>query len=176
VCFVEHKIINIKKKFQAKKYPDVQFVCFSNSKTQKQFITEQAKERGISNLKVVKADINDMSLEALGENERFDRCVSIECLVSCTVKKMFSPPQANCTTRQEHSKNYEEIFARVRGMLNPNGRCFFQLLCHRKSNLLWWLAVDFILYAGEYSYHMSNDSWMGRNFFTGAKLRPPTSF
>jgi cyclopropane-fatty-acyl-phospholipid synthase len=119
--------------YAAKKYPDVQFVCFSNSKTQKQFIMEQARERGISNLKVLKADINDMSLETLGEKERFDRCVSIECL--------------------EHSKNYEEIFARVRGMLHPNGRCFFQLLCHR-----------------EYTYHMSNDSWMGRNFFTGGTI------
>ena len=44
-------------------------------------------ELGISNLKPVKLDINQISLQNLGEEKPFDRVVSIECL--------------------EHSKNYE---------------------------------------------------------------------
>jgi cyclopropane-fatty-acyl-phospholipid synthase len=116
--------------YAAEKFPKIQFVCFSNSETQIAFIAARAKEKNLKNLKPVRVDINNLSLDALGETEVFDRAVSIECL--------------------EHSKNYEEIFARLKGMLNPKGRCFFQLLCHR-----------------EYSYSMRNDSWMGRNFFTG---------
>jgi cyclopropane-fatty-acyl-phospholipid synthase len=119
--------------YAAKKYPQIQFVCFSNSSTQIAFIKSQALELGITNLKPVKLDINNLSMDALQESEPFDRVVAIESL--------------------EHSKNYEEIFQRVTRLLTPSGMCFFQLLCHR-----------------EYSYPMQDDSWMGRNFFTGGVI------
>ena len=60
----------------AQKFPGVQFVCFSNSATQQAFISGQAEEKGLKNLKAKRMDINNMSLEALGETELFDRAIS----------------------------------------------------------------------------------------------------
>eukprot|EP00667_Euglena_gracilis_P013194 EG_transcript_13602 len=98
--------------YAAGRYPHVQFVCFSNSRTQIAAIKAKAAERGLANLKAVKLDINDLSLASLEETQPFDRVVAIESL--------------------EHSKNYEEIFHRVAKMVTPQALCFFQLLCHRE--------------------------------------------
>jgi len=98
--------------YAAKKYPHIQFVCFSNSRTQIAFVTQRAADLGLKNLKPVKLDINELSLAALGEAAPFDRVVAIESL--------------------EHSRNYAEIFQRLTTMVTADAFCFFQLLCHRE--------------------------------------------
>ena len=70
------------------------------------------EQRGIKNLKPVRLDINGLSLQALGEREKFDRVISIECL--------------------EHSRNYKEVFAAVCRMVTPDAVMFVQILCHRE--------------------------------------------
>jgi cyclopropane-fatty-acyl-phospholipid synthase len=147
--------------FNAKTYPKLKFMCFSNSQTQIEHIRKQAAERGLNNLIPFCLDINtfcfqekpglDLSvlneqvkeqarargIEAKATDEKgvafFDRVVSIECL--------------------EHSCNYARIFKRLADCLKKDGLMFVQILGHR-----------------EYTYFMSNDSWMGRNFFTGGTI------
>lgn len=142
--------------FMAQQFPKLNFRCFSNSQTQVKHIKATAAQRGLTNLKPFCMDINvfctqtgpGLDLAMLDQEDRerdgakgkaekgtvlFDRVVSIECL--------------------EHSRDYEQIFARISNILKDDGLMFVQILCHR-----------------EYTYFMSNDSWMGRNFFTGGTI------
>lgn len=54
--------------------PNSQITAFSNSKTQKIYIDEKAKEKGFKNLIVITGNVVDYEFEP----ESFDRVVSIE--------------------------------------------------------------------------------------------------
>src|SRR6218665_2208596 len=93
--------------FMAAQVPASRFTVVSNSRTQKQHIDQQAKERGIGNLEVITININDLAL-----NKTFDRVVSVE---------MF-----------EHMRNYRELMGRIAGWLKPNGKLFVHIFTHRE--------------------------------------------
>ena len=123
--------------YAARRFPRCEFVCFSNSATQIAHITRTAAERGLHNVRALRLDINTLSaatLQARGVLPRpFDRVFACESL--------------------EHSRNYETLFRRIREIVDPAGRLFFQVLGHRS-----------------YTYLMDSSSWMGRNFFTGGTI------
>ncbi len=89
----------------AEQYPGCEVVSVSNSGPQKAFIDARAAERGLKNVTVITADINDFSTTA-----RFDRVVSVE---------MF-----------EHLRNYARILERIEGWLAPEGKLFIHIFCH----------------------------------------------
>lgn len=93
--------------FMAATFPQSRFTVVSNSRTQKQYIDEQAKLRGISNLKVITSNINEFSLD-----QSFDRVVSVE---------MF-----------EHMRNYQKLMALVAGLLKPDGKLFVHIFTHKE--------------------------------------------
>ncbi len=90
----------------AERYPDSEFVGVSNSHSQREAILATAHVRGIANLRIITADINDFAT-----NERFDRIVSIEML--------------------EHTRNWRSVFSRIAGWLRPDGQFFMHVFCHR---------------------------------------------
>ncbi len=90
----------------ASRYPRSEVTAVSNSSGQRQHIEAEAARRGLDNLRVITADMNDFDID-----ERFDRIVSLE---------MF-----------EHMRNYRRLFARVRDWLVPGGRFFMHIFCHR---------------------------------------------
>ncbi|MGZ4033841.1 MAG: SAM-dependent methyltransferase [Bacteroidia bacterium] len=92
--------------FMAKKFPQSNFTVISNSRTQKIFIDEQAKQRGISNLTVMTVNINDFSID-----KTFDRVVSVE---------MF-----------EHMRNYQKLMQLVANCLKPDGKLFVHIFTHK---------------------------------------------
>ncbi len=93
--------------FMADKFPDSHFKVVSNSRTQKQYIDQQAAERGLKNIEVITADMSVFSI-----NETFDRVVSVE---------MF-----------EHMRNYEKLLAKVAGFLNDKGKLFVHIFTHKE--------------------------------------------
>ncbi|KXZ45644.1 hypothetical protein GPECTOR_52g44 [Gonium pectorale] len=93
--------------FAAARYPASTFTAVSNSATQKAFIDEEAKKRGITNLNVMTANMVDF--EAPGEP--YDRVVSIE---------MF-----------EHMKNYKSLLKKVSSWMRPGGKLFVHIFVHR---------------------------------------------
>ena len=112
----------------AESFPDSRFTAVSNSASQRGFIEAEAAERGLENLTVVTADMNDFATEA-----RFDRVVSLE---------MF-----------EHMRNWRALLGRVRDWLEPGGRLFMHVFCHRDH---------------PYPYEESGaDDWMSHYFFAG---------
>ncbi len=93
--------------FMAEKFPQSNFTVVSNSRTQKIYIDEQATQRGIKNLTVITANINDFVID-----KTFDRVVSVE---------MF-----------EHMRNYEKLMHKVSTFLKPNGKLFVHIFTHKE--------------------------------------------
>ncbi|RZM29750.1 MAG: class I SAM-dependent methyltransferase [Pedobacter sp.] len=91
--------------FMAAKYPSSTFTVVSNSTTQKAHIDEAARDRGISNLTVITADMNTFQIL-----QQFDRVVSVE---------MF-----------EHMRNYKLLLNKVDNFLKEDGKLFVHIFTH----------------------------------------------
>jgi cyclopropane-fatty-acyl-phospholipid synthase len=87
-------------------YPLSRITAVSNSNAQREYIEAQLEQRGLKNVRVVTADMNDFQT-----GDRFDRVVSLE---------MF-----------EHMRNYRLLFERVHAWLVPGGQFFMHIFCHR---------------------------------------------
>lgn len=94
--------------WMAKHFPGSTITAVSNSHSQRDFIMERAKSRGLTNLNVITSDMNDFAT-----SETFDRVVSVE---------MF-----------EHMRNYELLLSRIAGWLKPGGKLFVHIFCHRRT-------------------------------------------
>ncbi len=117
--------------WMAQHYPDARILAVSNSASQRRHIEMQAERRSLHNLRVVTADMNDFHPEA-----RFDRIVSVEML--------------------EHMRNHRALFQRIAGWLEPHGRAFVHIFCHRDA---------------PYAFVPKDDSdWMSRYFFSGGMM------
>ena len=92
--------------WMAEHYPSSTIVAVSNSASQRRHIMRQASERGLDNVQVITADMNDFDID-----RRFDRIVSVE---------MF-----------EHMRNYRELLGRIADWLRPDGKLFVHIFCHR---------------------------------------------
>jgi cyclopropane-fatty-acyl-phospholipid synthase len=94
--------------WMAARYPKAQITSVSNSAPQRAFIEARAAARGLDNLTVVTADMNDFQTE-----QRFDRVVSVE---------MF-----------EHMSNWRALLTRVRDWLRPDGLLFLHVFTHKNT-------------------------------------------
>lgn len=100
--------------YMAARFPASSIVAVSNSRSQRAFVEARAAERGLGNLTVITADMNDFSPAAsgLGQDAGFDRVVSVE---------MF-----------EHMRNYPRLLERIAGWLHEDGRLFVHIFAHRQ--------------------------------------------
>jgi cyclopropane-fatty-acyl-phospholipid synthase len=112
----------------AEHYPRCHVTAVSNSAPQRRHIEQLAQSRGVRNIDVLTRDMNDFEAGA-----RYDRIVSVE---------MF-----------EHMRNYRELFRRIRGWLEPDGRFFMHIFCHRLC------AYEFL--------DEGPSDWMSRHYFSG---------
>lgn len=111
--------------YLAAQFPNSRIVSVSNSSSQRAFILATANQRGLSNLSVITADMNEFSIE-----QRFDRVVSIE---------MF-----------EHMSNWRKLFERARDWVKPEGRLFLHVFTHKDRSYRFdhddpadWIAHHF---------------------------------
>ncbi len=93
--------------WMAEKYPASRITAVSNSAPQRKYIESQATAKGLANVSVITADMNDFEAPA----SAFDRVVSVE---------MF-----------EHMRNYDKLTQRIAGWLRPEGKLFVHIFCHR---------------------------------------------
>jgi cyclopropane-fatty-acyl-phospholipid synthase len=117
--------------WMARHFPGSRIVAVSNSAPQRRFIEAQAEREGLSNVEVITCDMNRFDTPA-----RFDRVVSVE---------MF-----------EHMRNYRLLMQRIAGWLNPGGRLFLHIFCHR--------AVPYAF------LDQGPGDWMSRYFFSGGMM------
>ena len=112
----------------AEHFPNATVTSVSNSRSQRDYIEKSAKNRGLDNVEVHVCDMNDFLAPGT-----YDRIVSVE---------MF-----------EHMRNYPELFRRISDWLQPGGRFFMHIFCHRTT---------------PYEYVDKGPSdWMSRHFFSG---------
>ncbi len=90
--------------YMAARYPGARIVAVSNSASQRAHITGVARSRGLANVDVVTADINDFAADGA-----FDRVVSVE---------MF-----------EHVRNHAALLERIAGWLAPAGKLLVHVFC-----------------------------------------------
>jgi cyclopropane-fatty-acyl-phospholipid synthase len=115
----------------AEHYPNSTVTSVSNSAPQGEFIRAQARERGLGNIEVITADMNTFQIA-----RTFDRVVSVE---------MF-----------EHMRNQALLLERVASWLEPDGKLFVHVFCHRDR-----------------PYFFEDEGpgdWMARHFFTGGLM------
>ncbi|NND61543.1 MAG: class I SAM-dependent methyltransferase [Gammaproteobacteria bacterium] len=94
--------------WMAQNYPNATVTAVSNSSSQREYIEQRANGLGLTNLRVLTADMNDFRID-----QHFDRVVSVE---------MF-----------EHMRNYRELFERIAGWLTDDGRFFMHIFCHKNT-------------------------------------------
>jgi cyclopropane-fatty-acyl-phospholipid synthase len=94
--------------WMAAHYPASRITAVSNSASQRRWIEAEAGRRGLTNVRVITADMNEFDTD-----ETYDRIVSVE---------MF-----------EHMRNWRALFARVHRWLVPGGRFFMHVFCHRST-------------------------------------------
>jgi cyclopropane-fatty-acyl-phospholipid synthase len=111
--------------WMAERFPHSEITAVSNSSGQRASIEADCARRGLRNVTVVTADMNDYRAE-----QTYDRVVSIE---------MF-----------EHMRNYERLMERIATWLTPGGKLFVHLFCHRTHAYLYepsgpndWMAREF---------------------------------
>jgi cyclopropane-fatty-acyl-phospholipid synthase len=115
----------------ARRFPNSEIVAVSNSAPQRRFIESRLSDSERERVTIHTADLNDFQAEG-----SFDRVVSIECF--------------------EHLRNWAELFKRISGWLNEDGRLFFHVFCHRR-----WA----------YPFEVDGDrDWMAKHFFTGGHM------
>ena len=93
--------------WNATHYPNSRITAVSNSASQRRFIEQRCRERGLVNVQVITADMNHFSTD-----QRYDRIVSVE---------MF-----------EHMRNWGSLLARVGTWLKDNARLFIHIFTHRQ--------------------------------------------
>jgi cyclopropane-fatty-acyl-phospholipid synthase len=92
----------------AARYPNSRITAVSNSRSQRVFIEARARERSITNLRVLTSDVRTLELPATS----FDRVVSIE---------MF-----------EHMRNYQQLLRCIAEWLRPTGSLFVHVFAHER--------------------------------------------
>jgi cyclopropane-fatty-acyl-phospholipid synthase len=94
--------------WMAEHYRTARITAVSNSASQRAYIETQAGLRGLTNLRVITADMNVFAPSSV-----FDRVVSVE---------MF-----------EHMANWRALLTRVRSWLRPDGKLFVHVFTHRTA-------------------------------------------
>ena len=92
--------------WMAERFPRSRITAVSNSRDQRGFIEARARERGLSNVTIVTADMN-----AFDPGRTFDRIVSVE---------MF-----------EHMRNWPKLLERIASWMRPDARLFLHVFSHR---------------------------------------------
>ena len=97
----------------AENFPNCRVLAVSNSNTQREFILDQCRLRGLKNVSAMTANMAGIEDDRrFNEIPKFDRVISIE---------MF-----------EHMKNYERLLARIAGLLRSEGLLFVHIFSHRE--------------------------------------------
>lgn len=136
--------------FMAERYPGSRITAVSNSRTQRAFIESQVQARGLRNVEIVTADMNEFD-----PGKTFDRVVSVE---------MF-----------EHMRNHRLLLERIARWLKAGGKLFVHIFVHRDFTYLFesrdesdWMSEHFftggMMPADHYLHRFQEDLTLERHW------------
>lgn len=99
--------------WMASHFPNAQITAISNSNSQREFIEQRARDRGLNNVTIITANAAEFDTEA----NQFDRVVTVE---------MF-----------EHMRNWGKLYANIAKWLKPDGKMFQHVFCHKTHGFLY---------------------------------------
>ena len=111
--------------YAARRHPGARITALSNSRSQRESIEARAAAQGLTNVRVITADIANYEHDA-----QVDRIVSVEML--------------------EHVRNHEALFKRLRGWMRPDARMFVHVFSHREVLYPFEVEGDFDWMAREF--------------------------
>jgi cyclopropane-fatty-acyl-phospholipid synthase len=117
--------------WMAERLPGCRITAVSNSHAQRRHIEAELQRRGWTHVEVITCDINRFE-----PARRYDRIVSVE---------MF-----------EHLRNWPEMFRRMSGWLERDGRLFLHVFTHRSTPYVF--------------EERDASDWMARHFFSGGMM------
>jgi len=118
--------------YLAERFPNARITGVSNSRTQRAYILEEARLRGLLNVDVKTLNVARPEFDEflIGLGGSLDRIISIE---------MF-----------EHMKNYESLMRSLSVALKPQGKLFVHIMCHKyvsyhfeEDDLNGWMTTNF---------------------------------
>ena len=98
--------------WMAKKYPKSKITAVSNSHSQRKYIESQAKQRKLTNVKIITCNMTEFDTKL-----KFDRIVSVE---------MF-----------EHMRNFAALYEKISNWLKKDGKFFKHIFVHKSAPYLF---------------------------------------
>ena len=98
--------------WMAKKYPKSKITAVSNSHSQRKYIENQAKQRKLTNVKIITCNMTEFDTKS-----KFDRIVSVE---------MF-----------EHMRNFAVLYQKISTWLKKDGKFFKHIFVHKSAPYLF---------------------------------------
>ena len=156
--------------WMAEHFPSSRITAVSNSASQRAFIEARAAHRGLSNVRIVTADMNGFDVASLPREGALEAGGSTPPLRSSPGNQRPTrselPPASNPTPRSfdrvvsvemfEHMRNWDALLERIATWLAPHGKLFIHIFTHS-------------LFAYPYEVRDSGD-WMAQHFFTGGMM------
>ena len=143
--------------YMAERYPAADILAVSNSASQRAFIERRAAARGLHNVRVVTADMNDFDPAHAGLTASAKASAVMKpCATSVPLKSDGPFDRVVSVEMFEHMRNYARLLARVGGWLRPEGKLFVHIFSHRR-------------FAYPYDVRGPSD-WMAEHFFAGGTM------
>ena len=98
--------------WMAKKYPKSKITAVSNSHSQRKYIESQAKQRKLTNVKIITCNMTEFDTKL-----KFDRIMSVE---------MF-----------EHMRNFAALYEKISNWLKKDGKFFKHIFVHKSAPYLF---------------------------------------
>ena len=144
--------------WMAEHFPNSAITAVSNSASQRAFIESQAAQRGLRNVRIVTADMNEFDPMSIDRQRNAPLPATLDATtVEAQVREEFRGFDRVVSVEMfEHMRNWDALLERISKWLAPDGKLFIHIFTHARF---------------AYPYEVRNGGdWMAQHFFTGGMM------